>query len=161
MPHQKSYLQMRKYRILFLILGLAFIYCWAKFYTFYEGTAQGLYGSTSKGDFFFYFELLLNFIVIAYFICSIFFSLKISKNNTPQQNKRLFLPAFIFLLLGLVYGTLSYEDYEVNIFTYLANNYELWRFLSDNFLMEYLILTLVSVPVFVFQLIRYYLWKRL
>lgn len=151
---------MSKYRVLFLVLGLAFIYCWVKFYTFYEATAQGIWGSTTKGDFFFYFELLLDFFVVAWFICSIFFSLKISKNNPPQQNKRHFIPAFIFLLLGLVYGTLSYEDYDVTIFTYLAEHYEIWRFWSDNFLMEYLVLTLVAVPVFLFKWISYYIWKN-
>lgn len=150
---------MRKYRLLFLILGLAFIYCWLKFYSFYEGTSQGPFGSAYKGGFFFYFELLLNFIVIAYFICSIFFSLKISKNNAPQQNKRLLIPAFIFLLLGTFYGTLSYVDKDENIFSYLVNHYKHWTFWSANFLMEYIILTLLTGPVFFFKWMSYYLWK--
>ncbi|GEM_PF-1437018 len=151
---------MRKYRVLFLVLGLAFVYCWVKFYTFYEGTAQGIWGSTTRGDFFFYFELLLDYLVVAWFICSIFFSLKISKNNSPQQNKRFIIPAVIFLLPGVVYGTLSYEDYDVNIFTFLVVHYEIWRFWSDNFLMEYIVLTLVAVPVFVIKMICYFLWKN-
>lgn len=38
--------------------------------------------------------------------------------------------------------------YDVNIFTYLVVHYESWSFWSNNFLMEFLILTLVTVPLF-------------
>lgn len=150
---------MRKYRVLLLILALTFVYCWVKFYATFKGSAQGLYGSTSKGDFFFYFELVSNFIVIAYFICCIFFSLKLSKHKEQRQNKRLLFTAFIFLLLATVYGTLSYGEDRENVFAYLDNHARYWSFWSANFLMEYIILTLLTGPVFFFKWMSYYLWK--
>jgi len=151
---------MKKYRILFLILGLAFIYCWIKFYSFYEGTSQGLYGSTSKGDFFFYLEFIPEYFKVAFFVCSIFFALKVSKNKEEKLNRRLLVIAFLFLLFAIVFGTLSYQDYNEHIFVYLSEHYEHWTFWSANFLMEYVILNLVSVPLFLFKWISYYLWKR-
>lgn len=149
---------MRKYRVLFFLLVLAFIYCWIKFYAFFEGLSQGIFGSTTRGDVFFYLELILNFLVIAFFICSIFFSLNISKEKTQQQNRRQLIPAGLFFVLATFYGTLSYED--TNVFSYLADNYEDWSFFSDNFLMENIVLSLVATPVFLFKWISYYTWKK-
>jgi len=64
----------------------------------------------------------------------------------------------LFLILATFYGTFSYED--TNVFSYLAEYYEDWSFFADNFLMEIIILSLVASPVFVFQLTRYYTWRK-
>lgn len=56
---------------------------------------------------------------------------------------------------GTFYDTRSYGDDDVSIFSYPAEYYGDRTFWSGNFLMGYLILTLVAWPVFLFKGMRY------
>ena len=151
---------MRNNRILFFVLAFAFLYCWIKFYAFYAGVAQGPFGSSKKGDFFFYLELFSYFLPIALFIGSAYSSTSVSKNIEQNNNLKLFL-ALILFVIAAGSGVFSVEEYAAgNSFTYLKYHYEDWRFFSDNFLMENLILFFTSGFLFIYKFARHLLWKR-
>lgn len=151
---------MRRYRMFFLMLALAFLYCWIKFYTFYREGGQGIYGSSVKGDFVFYLELFVSFIPIGLFTGSIYSLIRVSKDDMRMNGLKLFL-GLIFFIVAAGSGVFSVEEYSAgNSFGYLNNHYDDWRFLSDNFLMENLILFFVSGLLFIYKLLSNFIWKR-
>ena len=145
---------MRNVRILIFVIALAFVYCWIKFYAFYGGVAQGPFGSSTKGDFIFYVELIANFVPIMFFAASIYCSVGINRQNAHRNNLRLFL-ALLLLIIAAIGGVFSNEEFgESNSFAYLQYHYDDWHFFSDNFLMENLILLFTSGDLFLYKLIR-------
>lgn len=145
--------KMRNNRILIFVLVLSFLYCWIKFYAFYSGVAHGPFGSSEKGDFFFYVELICHFLPIALFITSAYLSISVSKNKEQNNSQRLLL-ALVLFIVAAGSGVFSVEEYAAgNSFTYLKYYYEDWRFFSDNFLMENLMLFFVSGFLFLFKVL--------
>lgn len=142
-----------------LILLAIFLYCWIKFYAFYQVAAQGPFGSSQKGDFLFYVELFAGFIPIALFTASIYASFRVSKNNRQRNSLKLLL-ALIFFAVAAGSGVFSVEEYAAgDSFTYLIYHYEDWRFFLDNFLLENLVLFFISGLLFIYKLLSHFLWR--
>lgn len=151
---------MRKYRLFFLMLVVAFLYCWIKFYTYYREGGQGIFGSSVKGDFVFYLELFVAFIPVGLFTAGIYSLIRVTKEDQRKNSLKLFL-ALIFFIVATGSGVFSVEDYAAgDSFTYLKYHYEDWRFFSANFLLENLILFFVSGLLFIYKFLISFLWKR-
>lgn len=117
---------MNKKILLRWILLITFLYCWFKFYVFYQaGSSQGpLPGESSKGGFIFHLELFAHLIPVTLFIWSIFCSfvyLRRKNANRLLLAVLLFIPPFALLqhkidapfIPSVVTQTLIYRDADL------------------------------------------------
>lgn len=103
---------MNKKILLRWILLITLLYCWIKFYAFYqEGSSQGpLPGERLKGGFIFHLELFAYAIPIMLFTCSIFYSCAYLKGKTGRKNGNNLLAAVLLFIPP--FGLFQHQIYE-------------------------------------------------